>query len=487
MKIAAYCRVSTDREEQLESLSNQEEFFRQFALKNGHDLIRIYSDEGISGKQMRKRPQFLQMLTDAKNNEFDMVVVKDVSRFARNTVDFLISIRDLKAIGIDVQFISTNQTVLGNSEFMLTIFSAMAQEESANLSTRVKFGKKQSAKRGKVPNFIYGYNWVDCYHLSINSEQAEIVRRIYKEYVDIGLGLRKIGIGLDADKILTPFGKDHWGTKTIKRILSNPIYTGTLVTRKSESIDFLSGKRRTLIPEEDFVFKKEEYRIISDIYFQKAKEILAQRAKQYKNANPCNRISSKYIFSTLIKCAECGASFTRRLSNNAKKPKYAYWKCSGNNTRGSHYCCNNAIVKEEEIQGFLRDYFLSAIENPTKIEEIINKTITAEKRFDKEDIKRKIDKLIEKKEKYFTMYINEIITIERLKGESANINDEIRHLQEKKCENPTGSCNKIVLKEYVDSYLKNGTSCNAELKKIIKNITVNQKREIIINFRTDLE
>ena len=197
MRLVAYCRVSTDKDEQLESLANQQEFFEKFATRNHHDLIKIYSDEGISGKQMKNRKEFLQLLEDAKLGLFDMVAVKDISRFARNTVDFLIAIRELKALNIEVQFVSINQTILGNSEFVLTMFSAIAQEESANLSSRVKFGKRVNAKHGKVPNFIYGYDWIDRFTLKINEIQAKIVREIFHMYVEEGLGSRRIA------KILT--------------------------------------------------------------------------------------------------------------------------------------------------------------------------------------------------------------------------------------------------------------------------------------------
>ena len=142
MRVATYCLVSTDANEQLESLENQKSFFNDFADRGNLELVKIYADEGISGKQMKNRVEFLRMLEDAKYNIFDMVIVKDISRFARNTVDFLNSIRNLKSLGIDVKFLSNNQTILGDSEFVLTIFSAMIQEESASLSKRIKLSQR---------------------------------------------------------------------------------------------------------------------------------------------------------------------------------------------------------------------------------------------------------------------------------------------------------------------------------------------------------
>ena len=148
MKIAAYCRVSTDKDEQIDSLIHQKEFFVEYAKRNGHELFRLYADEGITGTSLKKREEFKRLLRDAELGLFDMVVVKDISRFARNTVDALQSIRKLKSMGINTLFLTANMDSMGDSEFVLTLFSAMAQEESNNLSKRVKWGKKINAEKG---------------------------------------------------------------------------------------------------------------------------------------------------------------------------------------------------------------------------------------------------------------------------------------------------------------------------------------------------
>ena len=167
MRIAAYCPVSTAKEEQLDSLANQKEFFEAYARTNGYELVRVYADEGISGTQMRKREQFQALLRDAARHHFDLVVVKDISRFARNTVDFLQSVRALKELGVNTRFLTANMDSLGESEFVLTLFGALAQEESANLSRRVKFGKRLNAQKGRVPRLLYGYHRVDNFQLAI--------------------------------------------------------------------------------------------------------------------------------------------------------------------------------------------------------------------------------------------------------------------------------------------------------------------------------
>ena len=205
MNIAAYCRVSTDKEDQLNSLETQKQFFTEYTQRTGDTLVRLYADEGISGTKIKNRKEFLQMMQDAERGIFDMVVVKDISRFARNTVDLLQNIRKLKALGIETQFLTANMTSMGNSEFVLTIFGALAQEESANTSKRIKFGKKMNAEKGRVPNLVYGYDKTigDYFNLTINPEEAAVIRQIYRWYTQEGYGAAKIANMLNARGVRT--------------------------------------------------------------------------------------------------------------------------------------------------------------------------------------------------------------------------------------------------------------------------------------------
>ena len=177
MKAVAYCRVSTNKEEQLDSLESQQSFFQEYAKRNQYNLVKIYADEGKSGTKMKNRTQLLRLLSDARTHQFEVVLIKDVSRLARNTVDFLTSIRKMKALGIKVIFVNYDQTSSDSSEFMLTMLSAIAQEESSNTSKRVKFGKRQNAENGRVPNFVYGYDKIprDYFNLTINEQEAKVV------------------------------------------------------------------------------------------------------------------------------------------------------------------------------------------------------------------------------------------------------------------------------------------------------------------------
>ena len=244
MNIAAYCRVSTDKKDQLNSLEAQKEFFSEYTKRTGDNLVRLYADEGISGTKIKNRKEFLRMMSDAEHGLFDMVVVKDISRFARNTVDLLQNVRKLKALGIETQFLTANMTSMGNSEFVLTIFGALAQEESANTSKRVKFGKKMNAEKGRVPNIVYGYDKTigDYFNLAINEEEAAVVRQIYEWYIKDGYGAAKISIFLNERGLRTK-RNCQWSQNGVCRILTNELYTGKIINGKQEVTDFLTGQR----------------------------------------------------------------------------------------------------------------------------------------------------------------------------------------------------------------------------------------------------
>lgn len=269
MNIAAYCRVSTDKEDQLNSLETQKEFFLEYTKRTGDNLIKLYADEGISGTKIKNRKEFQRMLVDAEKGLFEMVVVKDISQFARNTVDLLQSVRKLKALGIETQFFTANMTSMGNSEFVLTIFGALAQEESANTSKRIKFGKKMNAEKGRVPNRVYGYDKTigDYFNLSINEEEAKVICKMFKWYTVEGFGGAKTANILNDRGIKTKRG-NNWSQNSICRILTNEIYTGKIINGKEEIADFRTGQRKEKDESEWLVTVRPELRIIDDETFE---------------------------------------------------------------------------------------------------------------------------------------------------------------------------------------------------------------------------
>jgi DNA invertase Pin-like site-specific DNA recombinase len=297
MRAAAYCRVSTSKEEQLDSLESQQKFFAEYAVKNAYELVNIYADEGKSGTKMKNRTQLLKLLSDAALGSFEVVLIKDISRLARNTVDFLTSIRKLRGLNVRVIFVNYDQTSSDSSEFMLTMLSAIAQEESANTSKRVRFGKKQNAEQGRVPNLIFGYDKTpgDYFHLNINKTEAQTVKRIFELYTEHHMGANRIAVRLNKEGIKTKRGC-NFTQNAISRILSNEIYTGKVINGKQEIEDFLTGKRKKREENQWQVVTNTELKIISEEVFHKAQKIRESRSGVFcrsdnnsrSNGSKCN-------------------------------------------------------------------------------------------------------------------------------------------------------------------------------------------------------
>lgn len=362
MKMAAYCRVSTGKAEQLDSLENQKAFFQEYAQRSGHQLVEIYADAGTSGVSLRRRDAFARLMRDAEKGLFELVAVKDVSRFARNTVDFLQSIRRLKRLGVNTLFLTANMDSLGESEFVLTLFSALAQEESANLSKRVKFGKKLNAQKGRVPSQVFGYDRIDAFHLAINPQEAETVREIYRLYAQEGLGCRTISQRLNAENRRTKTGC-AWTPRGVRRVLENSIYCGDYVNNKCEVQDYLTGKRAPVPPEQRCHHPRPEWAIIPPALYEKAQALLTLRRIQYGAPNPQTRYSGRHAFSTLIQCASCGKSFCRK--QYTYRATRVYWKCATNDQRTASACGNRVKLEEPALYEALRDWLAAAIPDQT--------------------------------------------------------------------------------------------------------------------------
>lgn len=432
MNIAAYCRVSTDKADQLNSLEAQKEFFSEYTNRTGDNLVRLYADEGISGTKIKNRKEFLRMMADAEHGLFDMVVVKDISRFARNTVDLLQNVRKLKSLGIETQFLTANMTSMGNSEFVLTIFGALAQEESANTSKRVKFGKKINAEKGRVPNIVYGYDKTigDYFNLAINQEEAAIVRQIYQWYIKDGYGAAKISNFLNERGLRTK-RNCRWSQNGVCRILTNELYTGKIINGKQEVTDFLTGQRSAKDETEWMVTERSDLRIIEPETFEQAQQIMQSRGKAFKVNK--ERQSNKYLFSTLIKCKECGWSFRRTV--RTYKNTYIRWVCSGHNGRGADSCPNAVAVDEEELIAVLQEYFSELLKGKKNvIRSVVNEFQRVYKAKDEnlnyeKELTTRLAKLQKTRQKYMDMYADDLISREELNDKIGGMRKEIERLE----------------------------------------------------------
>ena len=492
MRIAAYCRVSTDEEKQLDSLQHQKDFFEDFAKKNEFQLVRIYADEGISGKSIKNRDEFIRLINDAEKQKFDMVVVKDISRFARNAVDFLTYIRKLKAMGIPCNFVNANLST-EDSELVLGMLSLVAQEESANLSKRVKFGKKINAKKGRVPPRIYGYDRVDNFTLKINQEESEIVKVIYNLYIDKGMGSRSIVLALNDKGIVTKYGT-KWYTKAIRRILTNSIYYGLYENHKYEIKDYIEGTRGYTPQDEHFFHNRPEWAIITKERFEEAQKIMVSRRNVYKNktTHMTGRYSNKYQFSTLIICENCGKTFCRKSYQNLHY-KRVFWKCSTNDQLTSKECDNNIAIDENELIEKISIMLRQRMSNPESFKQQLKiETDSIYKseynHFDLSTMQKQLEKLQVKKQKYQDMYTNDIIDMNELKSKTKPVIDEINRingiLDEIECQITDKEINMriLCLVERIENFLDNKYIDNVSMKQIFKSITVNKNGEVRLQF-----
>lgn len=493
MNIAAYCRVSTDKADQLNSLEVQKEFFSEYTKRTGDTLVRLYADEGISGTKIKNRKEFLRMMSDAERGLFDMVVVKDISRFARNTVDLLQNVRKLKALGIETQFLTANMTSMGNSEFVLTIFGALAQEESANTSKRVKFGKKMNAEKGRVPNIVYGYDKTigDYFNLTINEEEAKVIRQIYKWYTEEGFGGAAIANKLNEKGIKTK-RNCKWSQNATCRILSNELYTGKIINGKQEVSDFLTGQRKEKDETEWIVVERSELRIIDDETFEKAQEILRSRHDAFNMTR--ERQSNKHLFSTLIKCKECGWSFRRSVRKY--KNTYIRWVCSGHNGKGADSCPNAVTIDEEELIGVLKEYFVEVLKQKKKvINYVINEFQRVYKAKDEnveyeKELNMQLTKLQKKRQKYMDMYTDDLISREELNEKIGGMRKEIEHLENElkmvSYHLTKGEQLEAILNDTfktIEDIVDIRQMTNAQLKRVIQKIQVDKDGNVDIYLR----
>lgn len=482
IRVVAYCRVSTDKTDQLNSLETQKEFFTSYCMRNHLTLVHTYADEGISGTRIRNRTEFQKMMRDAQKGVFEQLIVKDVSRLARNTVDLLQSVRRLRANHIETVFITSDMKTLGNSEFVLTLMGAMAQEESSNTSKRVKFGKKENAKKGRVPNLVYGYDKLpgEYFQLTINQSEATNVRRIYEWYVEEGYGAASIASLLNQRGIKTK-RNCRWSQNAVSRILQNELYIGQVVNGKEEVADFLTGARRSNDRKEWIMIKRPELAIITDELYSQAQQVRMERNKRYHSAGI--RQSNKYIFSTLIRCETCGYSF-RRIARHYRNSTIT-WVCSGRNANGTGACDNAVRIGQEQLQREIYSYIESVLGDREYVlsclmEEYHHMYYEGEDRLQREhERKSEIARLTRSRDKYKEMYLDDLITREELARKMKELNEVIRRDQEE-LDRLTFSREqqkqmfKLMDRCFTDcgDLLMHADIGNEQMKKIVRQITV---------------
>lgn len=354
LKVAAYCRVSTDSDEQATSYEAQIEHYTNFIRNNEEwEFAEIFADDGISGTNTKKREEFNRMIEECMAGNIDMIITKSISRFARNTLDCLKYIRQLKEKNIPVFFEKENiNTMDSKGEVLLTIMASLAQQESESLSKNVKLGLQFRYQNGEVQvnhNRFMGYTKDDEGHLIIEPTEAEVVKRIYLEYLQGG-SLKQIGESLESDGILTAAGKAKWRPETIKKILKNEKYIGDALLQKTYTVDVLTKKRvknNGIVPQY-YVENSHEAIIPRDLYMQVQEEML-RRTNLHSGANRKKRVySSKYALSSIVYCPKCGDIYRRIAWNNRGKHSFV-WRCVTRVEHGPEHC-DAPTVGETELQ-----------------------------------------------------------------------------------------------------------------------------------------
>lgn len=354
LRVAAYCRVSTDSDEQATSYEAQVEHYTQFIQKNSEwELAGIFADDGISGTNTKKREEFNRMIEECMAGNIDMIITKSISRFARNTLDCLKFIRELREKNISVFFEKENiNTMDSKGEVLLTIMASLAQQESQSLSQNVKLGLQYRYQNGEVQvnhNRFLGYTKDEERNLIIDPVEAEVVKRIYCEYLE-GASLAQIGKSLEADGILTAAGKARWRPETLKKVLQNEKYIGDALLQKTYTVDFLTKKRvknNGIVPQY-YVENSHEAIIPRNLYMQ-VQEEMVRRANLHSGENRKKRVySSKYALSSIVYCPRCGDIYRRIAWNNRGKHSFV-WRCVSRVEHGPSHC-DAPTVQETELQ-----------------------------------------------------------------------------------------------------------------------------------------
>lgn len=466
LRVAAYCRVSTDSEDQLNSYKSQVQYYTDMIKKNKEWVLAdIYADEAITGTQVTKREDFQRMINDCMNGEIDMVFTKSISRFARNTLDTLKYVRMLKERNIAVYFEDEKiNTLTMDGELLLVVLSSVAQQEVENISANVKKGLKMKMKRGELVGFqgCIGYD----YHpedktITVNQEEAEIVRYIFNRYVD-GAGGSVIGQELESLGYKTKYGSSTWAPSTVIGIIKNEKYKGDILLGKTFTVDPISKRRLENMGEEDKFYMKDHHEpIISEEVFEKAQEILNRRNKNRTTVGSGKRekYSRKYAFSCMLECGFCGGTLTRRNWHSGSQYSKVIWQCVTATKKGKKFCKHSKGIPETAIEeAFVESYRLLCDDNKDVLEEFLQRmddtlsSSVVSKQLAKAE--KEIDALEKKKSKLVDMRLEEIIDKETYESKYADLVSKQEQLVEERQKLQETSDNEKDIKKRLKEFKK---------------------------------
>ena len=384
-RVVAYCWVSIDSEDQLNSYRSQVQYYTDKISENKDWMMAgIYADEAITGTQVAKREGFQKMINDCMNGQIDMVITKSISRFARNTLDTLKYVRMLKEKDIAVFFEDENINMLSmDGELLLVVLSSVAQQEVENISSNVKKGLAMKMSRGEIVGFAgaLGYDYdSETKLLSVNEEEAKIVRYVFQRYIE-GMGAHVIARELERMGALTNRGNKKWYDTTVIGIIKNEKYKGDLLQGKTFTVDPISKRRLGNLGEVDqYMMKNHHDAIISEEMWDQAQAIRQKRSVNHSNArmDPTKyreQFSRRYAFSCMVKCGFCGASLTRRSWHSDSKYNKIIWLCITSSKYGKKNCPQSKGISEEVLESaFVESYKILTSDRKDVLEEFLQRT-----------------------------------------------------------------------------------------------------------------
>ena len=482
LKVADYGRVSTDKEEQLNSLDNQINFFKEYINTNQNwTHVGSYIDEGISGTSIKKRDNFLKMIKDAKEGKIDLIITKEISRFSRNTIDSIKYTQELLNNGVIVLFLSDNiNTIYPDSEFRLTLMASLAQDEVRKLSERVKFGIKRSIKDGKVGgSHLTGYYKKDG-KLTINKNEVPIIKTLFTMYSTNDYSFKQISKHLASLGYFTKKGKPYSET-TLKKMITNPRYKGYYTANLSKITDYKTHKKTKTPISEQIIYKDNKGNvpaIIDEELWNKANEVLNKRTIHWNknNLNKENRFKEK-TYTSKIFCKEHNKPFIR--CNSGTRKEKPVWQCNEYLRKGIKGC-KSPIIKED----ILNKIFIQQLSNIINIKNINNSLLEQYKKINIKPQSLELNNLYNIKNNLLSLLTRQIITEEEYIKEKNNIDIKIANLKADK--------QKININN-INNYLNNKCSLNDLISDytnifidniLIEKINNNRKLiKLIINYK----
>lgn len=435
LRVTFYARVSTDKDEQLNSLENQVQYYTQFIQeKRNWIYIQGYVDEGISGTSTKKRDSFNRMIRDAKAGRFDFIITKEISRFSRSTLDSIKYTQELLEHDVGVLFQNDNiNTLDSDSEFRLVVMAGVAQDEVRKLSERLKFGFRQAIKNGHVlgNDKLWGYDKKNCV-LTVNEDEAQVVRRIFDLYANQRIGVRRISQTL-YDEGFTSRKGNAFNVLTIRHILCNPKYKGWYCANKSQTVDYRS-KRKVFLDESEWVTYPDPSipAIVSEELWDRANALYKRRSQQMMSHQSAAEFHNRYPYSGKIICEEHSTSFHRQVIKSSKGETET-WQCREYRNRG-RAGCSAPQLRTIELDQIMASIFNQLAQDKLAIIDALVKAIQSVP--DEHDYAQDVQRVQEdiavvqaKKDRLLEMSIEGIISTAEFKQRNDGFNDQVEALE----------------------------------------------------------